>query len=140
VAGFTRNAFWGLSIEDTAQMSLGFASGKCAQLTFAMLAETHPLICDLEVIGTRGSLLVHTWQGYEHRTGNGIVYRETYKSEPHVEKVLVGLRGEIEELCAAISENRDPQPAVEESTRALRVVAAFYRAAETAAIERIEIT
>ncbi len=139
VAGFTRNAFWGLSIEDSAQMSLGFASGKCAQLTFGMLAEPHPLICDLEVIGTRGSLVVHTWQGYEHRTGNGIVYQETYKAEPHVEKVLVGLRGEIDELCAAISENRDPQPTVEESTRALRVIAAFYRAAEGATIERLEI-
>ncbi len=128
ISGFTQSKFLGQSIEDAAQMSLGFPSGKSAQITFAMLSEPHPLVCDLELIGTRGSLLVHTWSGYEHRSATGSVQREFYTSESHVDKVLVGLRGEIEELCAAIRENRDPQPTVEESTRALEVISTFYDA------------
>jgi UDP-N-acetyl-2-amino-2-deoxyglucuronate dehydrogenase len=137
VAGFKNNAIWNLNIEDSAQMSLGFSSGKCAQLSFGMLSEPHPLVCDLEVIGTRGSLIVHTWKGYEHCSAGGTTYHEVYKSECHVDKVLVGLRAEIEELCSAIMESREPQPVVEESTRALRVISAFYRAAETGGTERL---
>ena len=120
-------------------MSLGFSSGKSAQLSFGMLAEPHPLVCDLELIGTRGSLVVHTWKGYEHRSANGTEYHEIYKSEPHIDKVLVGLRAEIEEFSSAITEGRDPQPDVEESTRALRVIAAFYQAAQTGTIEQLAI-
>jgi len=140
VSGFTSNAIWRLSIEDSAQMSLGFSSGKCAQLSFGMLSEPHPLVCDLEVIGTRGSLLVHTWKGYESRSAAGTTYHEVYKSEPHADKVLVGLRAEIEEMRSAIMESREPQTAVEESTRALRVICAFYRAAESGTTERLAIS
>lgn len=138
VSGFMSNSFLNTEVEDAAQMSLGFPSGKCAQLTFGMLAESHPLICDLELIGTRGSLVIHTWRGYEYRSMHGTKYREIYTSESHTDKVLVGLTAEVKELCSAIFEGRPPRPSVEESTQALRVIATFYRAAETGTVLPID--
>ena len=137
VAGTISNRFFGAEVEDGAQMALRFRSGRSAQITFGLLAESHPLVCDLEIIGTRGSIVVHTWQGYEYRSREGIERREIYTNEPHVDKVLVGICGEVQEICTAICGRREPRPSAEESTQALRVIEAFYRAAETGDIERL---
>ena len=117
--------------------SYGFPLGRSAQLSFGLLAEPHPLVCDLELIGTRGSLVVHTWRGYELRTGRGVERHEVYTDEPHVDKVVFGIRGEIAEFCAAIQEGREPKPSVKESTRALRVIEAAYRSMRTRNAEPI---
>jgi UDP-N-acetyl-2-amino-2-deoxyglucuronate dehydrogenase len=138
VSGYARNRFLGRGVEDAAQMSLGFPSGRCAQILFGLLPEPHPLICDLELIGTRGSIVVHTWNGYEHRSGARSDYHATYGSESHPEKVLNGICNEVEEFCTAIHEGRNPRPSVEESTQALRVIMAFYRAFESGTIQQPE--
>ena len=91
----------GGEVEDTAQMSLGFDASCFAQLIFGWLAEPHPLVCDLELTGTRGSIVVHTWQGYELRNAKGVTHYPLYTTESHREKVMVGLRGEIGEVCGA---------------------------------------
>ncbi len=131
VSGTTSHAFFRRDVEDAAQMNLRFASGRTAQIAFGFLPQPHPLVCDLELTGTKGSIVVHTWQGYEHRTAAGVKVHHIYESESHAEKVSVGLKGECEEFRDAIREGRDPRPSVEESTRALRVILGFYRAAET---------
>ena len=131
VSGAVGNAYFGREVEDSGQMSLRFASGLSAEITFGFLAEPHPLVCDLELIGTKGSIVVRTWQGYELRTAAGVRRHATYDSEPHVEKVLVGLQGEFAEFRDAILQSREPQPSTAESTRALRVIQAFYEAART---------
>ncbi|HEY1241411.1 MAG TPA: Gfo/Idh/MocA family oxidoreductase [Bryobacteraceae bacterium] len=130
VSGSRSNFMFGQELEDAAQMSLEFASGRSAQITFALLPEPHPLVCDLEVIGTRGSIVVRTWRGYELRACGRVERHDIYRAEPHPQKVLVGLRAEVDEFCAAIREGRVPRPSAEESTRALAVVESFYRAAK----------
>jgi UDP-N-acetylglucosamine 3-dehydrogenase len=125
------NPFLNQGVEDAAQMFLRFPSGRSAQLSFGLLAEPHPLVCDLELIGTRGSIVVHTWSGYEVRTTRGVERHDVYRDEPHADKVVAGIRGEVAEFCSAIQEGREPNPSVEESTRALRVIEAAYRSMRT---------
>ena len=137
VAGAGGNPFLQQPVEDCAQMLLRFPSGRSAQLTLGFLAEPHPLVCDLELVGTRGSIVVHTWSGYELRTAAGTEQVRTYDQEPHTVKVLAGLRGEIAEFCAAIREGRAPRPSVEESTVAMKVVDAFYRSLRSGSMERL---
>lgn len=131
VSGAMSNAMLGGEVEDSAQMSLLFDPPRSAQITFGWLVEPHPLVCDLELIGTRGSIVVHTWQGYECRTPAGVKHYPIYTSESHQHKVIIGLMGEIAEFCNAVREGRTPWPPVEETSRAVRVVEAFYEAAET---------
>ena len=131
VSGYMQKRFLNACVEDAAQMSLGFPSGRSAQISFGLPAEPQLLVCDLELIGTRGSLIVNTWRGFELRRNGTSTYHAGYTSETHQEKVLRGLMGEVEEFCAAIQEDRDPRPSVEESTRAFRVVMAFYRTASS---------
>ncbi len=137
VLGTGGNRFLHQPIEDHAQMLLRFPSGRAAQLTLAFLDEPHPLVCDLELIGTRGSITVHTWSGYELHTASGTERVQTYNQEPHTEKVLAGLRGEIAEFCSAIRENRPPRPPVEENLQAMRVIDAFYRSMRSGSISTI---
>ncbi|MEO8130300.1 MAG: Gfo/Idh/MocA family oxidoreductase, partial [Bryobacteraceae bacterium] len=136
VGGFTNNRFLDQRVEDSAQMTLGFPSGRCAQLTFGLLPEPHPLVCDLELMGTRGSIVVHTWSGYELRSSAGARNCVFYTSETHPEKVLVGISAQVRELCAAIAQDRRPHPSSEESTNAIRVIEAFYRAAKTGTMQQ----
>jgi UDP-N-acetyl-2-amino-2-deoxyglucuronate dehydrogenase len=131
VAGSAGNPSLGADVEDTAQMFLRFRTGKSAQITMAFLREPHPLVCDLQVIGTLGSISVHTWRGYEVWNGSGHRERVIYTDEPHRAKVLVGVLGEVREFCDSIASGRPPWPTAEESTRALAVVMAFYQAAAT---------
>ncbi|MFM8984967.1 MAG: Gfo/Idh/MocA family protein [Planctomycetia bacterium] len=131
VAGCTSNALLGGPLEDAAQMTLDFGPACSAQLTFGWLAEPHPLVCDLEIIGTRGSAVIHTWQGYELRTAAGTSTHAVHGDQPHADKVVEGLRGEIGEFSTALREGRPPWPPVEESSLALEVVEAFYRAARS---------
>jgi len=138
VSGYVNNRLLGQAVEDSAQMSLGFSSGRCAQISFGLLPNPHPLICDLELIGTQGSIVVHTWHGYEYRSAAGIDRHITYTSETHPEKVLAGVCAEVKELCTAIIEGREPRPSAEESTRPLRVIEMFYRASATGAILQLE--
>lgn len=138
VAGAMTNRFFHGSIEDSAQMLLRFRSGISANLTLALLPAPHPLVCDLRLLGTRGSITIHTWRGYEIHTAAGSQDRPFYTDEPHQHKVLIGMRGEVEEFCQAIRENRAPWPTAEESMRALAVVAAFYRAAQSGTMERVD--
>jgi UDP-N-acetyl-2-amino-2-deoxyglucuronate dehydrogenase len=137
VAGFTNNRFLNQKVEDSAQMALGFPSGRSAQIMFGLLPDPHPLICDLELIGTRGSIVVHTWSGYEVRSGAGSRQHTMYTSESHRQKVLVGVSAEVRELCDAIAEGRGPRPSTEESTKPIQVIEAFYRAARTGTIQKV---
>jgi len=137
VSGYTSNRLLNEKVEDSAQMTLGFLSGRSAQITFGLLPEPHPLICDLELIGTRGSIVIHTWSGYEVRSGTGARHHAVYTSETHPEKVLVGVAAEVEELCAAIAQRRRPRPSTEECTKPIQVIEAFYRAARTGTIQKL---
>ncbi|MFN7996509.1 MAG: Gfo/Idh/MocA family oxidoreductase [Bryobacteraceae bacterium] len=129
VAGSTANLYFGCDVEDAGQMLLRFRKGVSAQITVAFMSEPHPLVCDLQVIGTKGSITVHTWRGYELWNAGGHREKIFYTDEPHRHKVLAGVRGEIAEFCAAITEDRDPWPTAEESARSLEIVMAFYDAA-----------
>jgi predicted dehydrogenase len=134
VAGSTANKFLSSSVEDSAQMFLWFGRNITAQLTMAFINVPHPLVCDLRVMGTKGSILVHTWQGYTLHEPSGTRHKTFYRNEPHEYKVEAGLKAEIEEFCSAIRENRSPCPSPEDSLRALEIVQAFYVAAQTGTI------
>jgi UDP-N-acetylglucosamine 3-dehydrogenase len=134
VAGSVGNKYFSSSVEDTAQMLLWFDGNVTAQLTMAFMKAVHPLVCDLHVVGTKGSILVHTWQGYTLHGPSGTRHKMFYTDEPHQHKVQVGLQAEIGEFCSAIRENRLPGPTPEDSMKALKIVQAFYVAAETATI------
>ena len=138
VSGFANYRLFNRQVEDSAQLTLGFKTGRSAQITFGLLPEPHPLVCDLELIGTRGSIVVHTWSGYEVRSGAGTRQHAVYTSETHREKVLVGVSGEVRELRAAIAEGRRPRPSTEESARPIQVIEAFYRAAKTGTIQKLD--
>jgi predicted dehydrogenase len=129
VTGTAGNPYFGADVEDAGQMFLRFRGGVSAQITMAFMREPHPLVCDLQVIGTRGSITVHTWRGYELWNSQGREERILYTDEPHREKVRIGVAGEIAEFCAAIAEARVPWPSAEESTSALEIVMAYYQAA-----------
>jgi UDP-N-acetyl-2-amino-2-deoxyglucuronate dehydrogenase len=131
VAGAAGNPYFGADVEDAGQIFLRFRSGISAQITVAFMREPHPLVCDLQVIGTRGSISVHTWRGYEMWSESGRRERVIYTGEAHRDKVQVGIAGEIDEFCASITEGRAPWPSAEESTRALEVIMAYYRAASS---------
>lgn len=131
VAGCATNLYFGADVEDAGQIFLRFQSGISAQVTVAFLREPHPLVCDLQVIGTRGSITVHTWRGYEIWNASGHRERLFYRDETHRAKVQVGVDGEIGEFCASILQGRHPWPTAAESTQSLQVIEAFYRAAET---------
>lgn len=131
VAGSASNRYFGADVEDAGQMFLRFRRGISAQVTMAFMREPHPLVCDLQVIGTRGSLTVHTWRGYEVWNESGHRERTIYTGEPHRAKVLIGIKGEISEFCSSIAEGRPAWPSAEDSVRALQVVMAYYEAART---------
>ena len=130
VTGSAANPYFGADVEDVGQMLLRFRGGISAQVTVAFMREPHPLVCDLQVIGTRGSLLVHTWQGYDMWNQDGHQKKVFYTDEAHPTKVQVGVEGEISEFCASIAEARAPWPSAEDNIRSLRVVLAYYQAAE----------
>ncbi|MCW5977915.1 MAG: Gfo/Idh/MocA family oxidoreductase [Bryobacteraceae bacterium] len=131
VAGRAGNSYFGADVEDSGQMFLYFRSGLSAQITFAFMREEHPLVCDLQVIGTRGSLTVHTWQSYELWNNSGRQRKVFYTQEPHPAKVQAGIAGEVEEFRASIVEGRTPWPSAEESTRAVQAILAYYESAAT---------
>ena len=135
--GTASNAIFGESIEDAAQMFLRFRSGITAQVSLAFLRDAHPLVCDLQVVGTAGTLTVHTWKGYEIHGKRGSAEKIVYTDEPHAHKVLVGMAGEVEEFCGAIRDGRTPWPSAQESAQALEVVMAFYRAVESGKMEPV---
>jgi predicted dehydrogenase len=130
VTGSAGNPYFGGDVEDAGQMFLCFRGGISAQITVAFLREFHPLVCDLQVIGTRGSITVHTWRGYELWDAAGHKERIFYIDEPHRAKVQVGIEGELSEFCNSIAEGREPWPSAEEHIQSLNVIQAYYRAAE----------
>ena len=134
VAGSAANPYFGSDVEDAAQMFLRFERGISAEITLAFMREKHPLVCDLRVIGSRGTIVVHTWCGYELWNASGHRENMIYTDEPHVAKVQVGIAGEIAEFCSSIASGSSPWPSAEESTRALAIVMAFYRAAKNGEI------
>src|SRR5205085_12468597 len=115
------NPYFGGSIEDAAQMQLRFQSGLAGQVIFAWMREPHPLVCDLELIGTKGSLIIHTWKGYELHAAQGSTVKNFYEKEPHPQKVLVGVLGEVEEFLSSIREWRTTSPSDEISNESLKV-------------------
>jgi len=131
VTGSAVNPYFGADVEDAGQMFLRFRQGSSAQVTVAFMREPHPLVCDLQVIGSRGSITVHTWRGYEVWDASGHKEKTVYTVEPHSAKVQIGIEGEIAEFCSSIAEGRSPWPTAEDSTRSLQVVMAFYHAAQT---------
>jgi predicted dehydrogenase len=126
-------------VEDCANMSLRFASGCSAQIAFALLREPAPLTCRLTVLGTAGMVVVDTWKGYEIHTGRRNEVRDIYGNTPHSEKVLAGMRAEIDEFLQSIQERREPCPSATESTRALAIVCEFYEAAKTRQTQSVNI-
>jgi predicted dehydrogenase len=131
VAGVAGNPYFGADVEDTGQMFLRFRGGISAQITVAFMRESHPLVCDLQVIGTRGSITVHTWRGYEVWNESGRRERVIYTGEAHRDKVQAGIAGEIDEFRSSIAEGRAAWPSAAESTRSLEVIMAYYRAASS---------
>jgi predicted dehydrogenase len=131
VSGSATNQYFNGDVEDAGQMLLQFRSGISAQITVAFMRDPHPLVCDLQLIGTKGSIVVHTWHGYELWNQAGHKRRTFYTDQEHRAKVEVGVAGEIREFCASIIERRTPWPSAEDSTRSFRVVMAYYEAAET---------
>jgi predicted dehydrogenase len=131
VAGSTANLYFGADVEDAGQMFLRFRGGVSAQVTVAFMREPHPLVCDLQVIGTRGSITIHTWRGYDLWNASGHREKIFYTDQAHPTKVQVGIEGEMAEFVASIAEGRAPWPSAEDSTLALQVILAYYRAAET---------
>lgn len=115
VSGSAANPYFAADVEDPGQMFLRFAGGGSAQVTVAFMREPHPLVCDLQVIGTRGSITVHTWRGFEVWNAAGHRERIFYTDQAHRAKVQVGIEGEIGEFCSSIAEGRSPWPAAEDS-------------------------
>jgi predicted dehydrogenase len=131
VSGSASNPYFGGDVEDAGQMFLQFRSGISAQVTVAFMREAYPLVCDLQVIGTRGSITVHTWHGYEMSNASGRQERVFYTDQEHRAKVQVGVEGEIREFCSAIAEGRDPWPSAHDNIRSLAIIMAYYEAART---------
>jgi myo-inositol 2-dehydrogenase / D-chiro-inositol 1-dehydrogenase len=134
VMGSVGNKYFASPVEDTAHMFLWLDGDVTAHLTMAFMKATHPLVCSLQLVGTKGSMVVHTWQGYTLHGPLGTEHRVLYQNESHAYKVQVGLEAEISEFASAITENRSAVPGPEDSLKALEIVTAFYTAAETGAI------
>jgi predicted dehydrogenase len=130
ITGFTGNKQLMSSVEDFGQMFLWFTSDVTAQVTMTFMKAVHPLVCDLQVIGTKGSIIVHTWQGYTLNSSSGTHQKVIYQNEPHEHKVRVGLKAELKEFCDAIRGGYSPKPIPEDSLKALEIIRAFYRAAK----------
>jgi predicted dehydrogenase len=134
VMGSVGNKYFASSVEDTAHLFLRFDHDVTAHLTMAFMKAAHPLVCTLHLVGTKGSIVVHTWQGYTLHGPQGTEHKAVYQNESHAYKVQVGLEAEINEFASAIRENRSAVPTPEDSLKALDIVAAFYTAAKTGAI------
>ncbi|MDA2930955.1 Gfo/Idh/MocA family oxidoreductase, partial [Acidobacteria bacterium AH-259-O06] len=129
VGGYLARNFQPGSIEDTALMLLRISNGVTAEVFFAWLSTPHPYQCDLQVVGTRGTVTIHTWWGYELHGETGLRKKVFYTDEPMEQKILNGLIGEVTEFYESIRDNREPNPSVEETTKALRVILTFYTVA-----------
>jgi myo-inositol 2-dehydrogenase / D-chiro-inositol 1-dehydrogenase len=134
VMGSVGNKYFASSVEDTAHMFLWFDHDVTAHLTMAFMKAAHPLVCTLHLVGTKGSIVVHTWQGDTLHGPQGTEHKMVYQNESHAYKVQVGLEAEISEFASAIRESRPGVPTPEDSLKALEIVASFYTAAETGAI------
>lgn len=138
VAGSMGNPFFHASVDDLAQMLLQFRSGISAQVTVTFMRWPHPVVCDLQVLGTEGSITVHTWKGYDLYTPRQTVNKAIYTDEPHSQKVFVGIKGEVEEFSKSILENRTPWPSAEDSVQAMTILDACYRAAEAGTMIKLQ--
>ena len=74
----------------------------------AFMRESHPLVCDLQVIGTLGSVTVHTWRGIRNLERVRPPRGGDLYDEPHRAKVLVACSAKIGEFCASIVAGRRP--------------------------------
>lgn len=140
VIGSAMNPYFHSDVEDAGQMFLRFRRGTSAQVTVAFMREPHPLVCDLQVIGTRGSITVHTWHGYELWNASGYKEKTFYTDQPHRAKVQAGIEGELREFCNSITDGREPWPSAEDHIRSLEIVEAYYRASETGKMIELEKT
>ncbi|MGH9470649.1 MAG: Gfo/Idh/MocA family protein [Terriglobia bacterium] len=138
VGGFASNPYFNGPVEDMAQIFLRLRGGVPAQISLALMRAEHPLVCDLELVGSKGTLRVHTWKGYEIQTPHSHIEKAFYTTEPHASRVLAGLTAEVEEFCRSIREERAPWPPAEDSVKSLQVVMVFYRAVATGQMENAD--
>jgi predicted dehydrogenase len=127
-SGYRRNLFLNSAVEDEAMMQLKLSNGVAAHIALAWLPFPHPVVCDLDIYGTQGSIHVHTWQGVELIGAEGKKSWECYSpGADHVQKVQVGINAEVAEFVDSIQKGRQPVSSAEETGPAFRVVCQFLR-------------
>lgn len=97
----------------------------------------------VEIFGTHGSIAVNndqiqghvTYQSFR-RHGDPI---GTTREIPALAKPDPSWRMQLEELAAAVRENREPRPSGNDGLRAMRMVDALYRSASSGQAERITV-
>jgi predicted dehydrogenase len=97
----------------------------------------------VEIFGTHGSIIVNNDQiqgsvTYQSFSRHGDPFGTTTEV-PALQKPDPSWRLQLEELAAAVRENREPEPGGADGLRAMRMVDALYRSAASGQSERVHV-
>ena len=92
------------------------------------------LQCEMQVFGEKGVLHVRSWESIEVLVGDARTVHHCYNPyQGHAERIMVGMVAELTEMVEAVREGRQPEPSGQTGRRAVALVSAAYRSAETGA-------
>jgi predicted dehydrogenase len=92
------------------------------------------LQCEMQVFGELGMIHVRSWDSVEVLAGDKRTVQHCYDPyQGHADRIMVGMVAELTEMVEAVREGRQPEPGGEAGRRAVTLVSAAYRSAETGA-------
>jgi len=124
----TRNVFHPAgNVEDFAAVSVEHDGGLRSQLTllWAPGAATRSVV---EVVGTRGVLRVHSWQGVTVLTPEEKIERSFYPEDADfLQRTLVGIQAEVESFRRHLAEGHPLEGSLAEACRTMALIEDAYR-------------
>ncbi|MBI3963146.1 MAG: Gfo/Idh/MocA family oxidoreductase [Deinococcus sp.] len=118
-------------VEDNAIGQFRFANGALGQALLSWLPQ-NPNTATLEIYGTQGRLVVHSWQGASlEQAGKTIEQARYYQPGLSLAEVtLVGLRPEVQAFVDCVRRHSTPPITAQTARDTLAVLLAWYQAAK----------
>src|SRR5262249_51355058 len=115
------------NVEDTAAFALETATGASVHILLCWRKQGTHLDGELTVVGSKGSLKVHPWEGIRFESEAKTRARAFFQEGSTLaERALVGIRGAIQEFVDSIRQGRFPDPRPEESLTSQLIIEQAY--------------